>query len=169
MNTGDLVFVVDSDRFAGDDPIDGTGVVTLENGRESGYETFDRPGDVVVFRPDGNDSRTPVIHRAHFWVEEGENWVDTEAESTNLRGTTCDAVAACPAPHGGFVTKGDNNGLYDQVANAGAETAVVRPDWIVGKAALRIPWLGRIRLAFESLLSQLIDVAVHRMTDPLYR
>ncbi|WP_049895396.1 S26 family signal peptidase [Halopiger xanaduensis] len=166
MNTGDLVFVVATDRFVGDESVADTGVVTLENGRESGYETFDRSGDVVVFRPDGNDSRTPVIHRAHFWVEAGENWVDTEAESANLRGTTCDAVAACPAPHDGFVTKGDNNGMYDQVTNAGAETTVVRPDWVVGKAAFRIPWLGRLRLVLESLLSQSIDIGVHRLTGP---
>ncbi|WP_049924217.1 S26 family signal peptidase [Halopiger djelfimassiliensis] len=153
MQTGDLVFVVDDDRFVGDDHVDGTGIVPRENGVETGHEKFGDPGDVIVFKPDGSESRTPVIHRAHFWVEEGENWVETKADPVAVDGRTCDELAACPAPHDGFVTKGDANGGYDQLPNRGAETTVIKPEWVTGKAMVRAPWIGYLRLTVESKLS----------------
>ena len=48
--------------------------------------------------------------------------------------------------------KGDANGGYDQVGGVGAETTVVHPDWATGKAMFNIPWLGRVRLLFDSIL-----------------
>ncbi|WP_247003508.1 S26 family signal peptidase [Halosolutus gelatinilyticus] len=150
MQEGDLIFIVDDDRFVGDDPIDGTGIVTRETGQDSGHEKFSQPGDVIVFKPDGSDRRTPVIHRAHFWVEKGENWVDTKANQKYLGGATCAEVQACPAPHDGFVTKGDDNMGYDQ-HYGGAQTNIVKPEWVTGKAMFRIPYLGHIRLAFDSI------------------
>ena len=154
MQRGDLVFVVDDDRFVGDDPVDDTGIVTLENGQESGHEKFGGPGDVIVFRPDGDDHRTPVIHRAHFWVESGENWVDTRADEDIIGDTTCNDVRSCPAPHDGFVTKGDANRGYDQHENE--ITTVVRPEWVTGKASFRIPWLGHVRLAFDTIFGGML-------------
>ncbi|ELY88002.1 S26 family signal peptidase [Natrialba taiwanensis] len=153
MHTGDLVFVVDDDRFVGENAVDGTGVVTLEDGQNGGDKHFGRPGDVIVFAPDGDASKTPVIHRARFWVEEGENWVETKADADALDGRTCADLSSCPAPHDGFVTKGDANDLYDQVDGRYAETTVVKPDWVSSKAGFRIPWLGRVRLAFDSLFA----------------
>ena len=150
MERGDLIFVVDDDRFVGDDPVEGTGVVTADTGQENGHETFGEPGDVIVFAPDGNEHRTPVIHRAHYWVEEGENWVDTRADEDVVGDATCEEVATCPAGQDGFITKGDNNDYYDQY-RGGANTDVVAPEWIEGKAQFRIPWLGYIRLFFDGL------------------
>ncbi|ELY97994.1 S24/S26 family peptidase [Natrialba asiatica] len=153
IHTGDLVFVVDDDRFAGENAVDGTGVVTLEDGQNGGGKHFGRPGDVIVFAPDGDASETPVIHRARFWVEAGENWVETKADADALAGRTCADLSSCPAPHDGFVTKGDANDLYDQVDGRYAETTVVKSDWISSKAGFRIPRLGQVRLAFDSLLA----------------
>ncbi|THE65734.1 S26 family signal peptidase [Salinadaptatus halalkaliphilus] len=155
MERGDLIFVVDDDRFVGDGPVDATGVVTADNGLESGHDTFGQPGDVVIFRPDGSQYRTPVIHRAHFWVDEGENWVDTKADEEIIGDATCDDVQTCPASRDGFVTKGDANSGYDQ-HQGGAQTDVVDPDWITGKAQFRIPWLGHIRLLFDSLFGGML-------------
>ncbi len=153
MHAGDLVFVVEEGRFAGDGAVEGTGVVTLERGRETGYEKFGKPGDVIVFRPNGDPTATPVIHRAHFWVEAGENWVQTEADPGSLNGATCADIASCPAPHDGFVTKGDANPAYDQLPRSGSDTTVVSPDWVTGKAMVQTPQLGGIRLAIGSIRS----------------
>ncbi|ADD05503.1 signal peptidase I [Natrialba magadii ATCC 43099] len=155
MERGDLIFVVDDDRFVGDDPAGETGVVTLENGQDGNHEKFGEPGDVIVFMPDGDPGQTPVIHRAHFWVDEGENWVDTKADEEIVGGATCDQVRTCPAPHDGFVTMGDNNNGYDQY-QGGAATTIVHPDWVTGKAMFRIPWLGHIRLAFDEFFGGML-------------
>lgn len=150
MERGDLIFIVDDDRFVGDDPIEGTGIVTAESGLENGHERFGESGDVIIFRPDGDDHRTPVIHRAHFWVEEDENWID-RADEDFVGDATCDDVQTCPANHAGFVTKGDANSGYDQY-QSGARTDVVKDEWVTGKAIVRIPWLGHIRLIFDTIL-----------------
>lgn len=165
MYRGDLVFVVNEDRFVGDDPTAGTGIVTRRTGAENGHEKFDRPGDVIVFKPDGSEISTPVIHRAHFWVDEGENWVDTKANPNHLNGATCDEIRDCPAPHDGFVTKGDNNDAYDQT-NRGARTTVVKPGWVTGKGMFRIPWLGHVRLTFDSLFGAMIPPGANTGFEP---
>jgi signal peptidase I len=151
MERGDLIFVVADDRFVGDDPAGGTGVVPLDTGEDNGHDKFGKPGDVVIFQPNGDEFRTPVIHRAHFWVEEGEDWVDTQADEEYVGGATCDQIETCPASHDGFVTKGDANPYYDQYQR-GADTDVVQPQWISGKASFRIPWLGYVRLTFDSIM-----------------
>lgn len=142
---GDLVFVVEPHRFSPDFATPGTGVVTYEAAAErETYRKFGTHGDVIVFAPGGGGG-TPVIHRARFWVEEGEDWYD-RADPRYLRGGSCEAVPSCPAPHAGFVTKGDGNAEYDQ---AGGSYEPVRPSWVRGKAVVRVPWLGYVRLAVE--------------------
>ncbi|MFA9416159.1 S26 family signal peptidase [Natrinema sp. HArc-T2] len=155
MHRGDLIFVVEEGRFAGDNAIEDTGVVTLERGQEADYTKFGNPGDVIVFRPNGNPVATPVIHRAHFWVDGGERWVETKASERLVGDATCEEVPNCPAPHAGFVTKGDDNPGYDQTGG-GADTTVVKPEWVTGKAQYRIPWLGHVRLAVDNLLGGMI-------------
>ncbi len=144
IKQGDLVLVVDTDRYASDIAT-ADGVVPRDIGAEAGHQQFDEPGSVIVFRPDGGYG-TPVIHRAELYVEEGEKWVD-RADPAYLGGrTTCEAVPDCPAPYDGYVTKGDANAGYDVIQG---QTALVKPEWIQGKAAYRIPYLGCLRLAFE--------------------
>ena len=155
MQRGDLVFVVEDGRFAGSNTIADTGVVTLERGQEAGYTKFGNPGDVIVFRPNGNPATTPVIHRAHFWVEKNERWVETKASESIVGDATCQEVPNCPAPYAGFITKGDHNPGYDQTGG-GADTGIVKPDWITGKAQYRIPWLGHIRLTVDRFLGSVI-------------
>ncbi|QLK24567.1 S26 family signal peptidase [Natrinema zhouii] len=148
---GDLVFVADEERFAGDGAVAGTGIVTFQSARDSGYEQFGSPGDVIIFVPNGNSTQTPTIHRAQFRVERGERWVETKADPAFLNGATCHDIASCPAPHDGFITKGDANPAYDQLAGSGAKTTVVSPEWVTGKAMVRVPWVGQVRLAVDSI------------------
>jgi len=120
MNVGDLVFVVAADRY-GD-------LTSWEEGELSGYVKFggspDRQGnqvygDVIIFRPNGDDSVHPIIHRARAWSD----------------GTTTDA---------GYITKGDNNPTIDQAAfyPGIGQIKPVREEWIVGKALFKIPLVG---------------------------
>ena len=150
LKTGDLVFVMEETRFPGEGAHGDTGVVTARAGRttEVDYRKFQRQGDVIVYKPDGNGDTTPIIHRAMFWVEEDENWYDKADRQSVGRYDRCgespdEAMPNCPAPHAGFVTKGDANSRYDQVDGL---SGPVRPAWVVGTAEVRVPLLGCIRL-----------------------
>jgi signal peptidase len=151
MYKGDLVFIVEEGRFAPGDATEG--VVTYRQGVDSGYWSFGNHGNVVVYTPhvqgfDGEyrvKSPTPIIHRAMFYVEKGQNWVAMANESHLGGADTCEEVSTCPANVSGFVTKGDNNAVYDQVGR-GEATAIVKREWIRGVAKFRIPWLGCVRL-----------------------
>ena len=76
MNIGDLVVVVEENRF-GD-------LQTYDEGKVSGYKKFNDYGDVIIYRPNGYTdfwasagilpltSQHPIIHRAITWVDAGE-------------------------------------------------------------------------------------------------
>lgn len=129
---GDLVVLTDPSRFA---PAANTSssVVTYQAGRQHDYRSFGSYGSVVVFRKPG-DPNSKVIHRAHLRVAAGENWV-RRANDSYLRHATCDATKYCPAPHDGFITKGDANPYYDQSSGA---VPPVRREWITAVARIRI-------------------------------
>jgi len=75
MNVGDLVVVVQKDRF-GD-------LQTWDDGRKSGYQKFGDYGDVIIYRPNGISDfwasigllpfskQHPIIHRAMTYTEAG--------------------------------------------------------------------------------------------------
>ena len=148
MSQGDLVFIVEGDRYTpGDAGVAGTGVVPHSRAAERGYTKFGDTGDVVVYRRNGGTGRDPVIHRAMFYVEDGENWYD-RADPTHVPDgvDSCAELTNCPAPNQGFITKGDHptsNRYYDQAQGL---SAPAHPDWVEGKAMVRVPLLGWIRL-----------------------
>jgi len=145
MERGDLVFVMDEQRFSPDYAYADTGIVPRQEADGHDYRKFGGYGDVVVYEPGGNGRTTPVIHRTHFWVEEGENWYD-RANPDFVSADDCGDLRNCPAPHAGFITKGDNeltNNYYDQARGI---SSPVKPAWIRGTAEYRIPYLGWVRL-----------------------
>ncbi|WP_369684843.1 S26 family signal peptidase [Halalkalicoccus sp. NIPERK01] len=151
MQPNDLVFITDNDRFVEDAAHGDTGVVTYEAGRETGYQKFGDYGDVIVFEPNGNDRQVPIIHRAHFWVEEGENWYDRADPDHVGNADSCAELRNCPAPNDGFITKGDNqvtNQRYDQARGL---SGPVQEEWVIGTAEIRVPWLGWVRLQLAEL------------------
>ncbi len=156
IGTGDLVVVTAPGHgtvSAASDP----GVVTVR--AADGYRRFGAPGDVIVFDPPRPGP--PIIHRAHFRVERGENWYERANESYLPPGVDgCDELRNCPAPHGGYVTKGDANGYYDQAVEI---SPPVRSGWIVAKAAVRIPELGWVRMIVVGRES---EAAVHFVAGP---
>ena len=141
MNTGDLVFVTEPGRFAPDVASNDIGVVTYEEGVATDYRTFGSYGSVIIFQPPSRTA-SPIIHRAMFHVEEGENWYE-RADSQYHSAANCEELQHCPAPHGGFITLGDNNGRYDQASGL-AEP--IRAEWVGGVARVRVPYLGYVRL-----------------------
>jgi signal peptidase len=159
MYKGDLVFVTEEHRFAGQAAVEGTGVVPRQVGRETGYRKFGEAGDVIVYRPNNNTRKDPIIHRARFYVEAGENWYD-RANQAHVDASACEVDEApatdtglqnCPAPNAGFITKGDNPETNEQYDQAQGMSRPVKPGWIEAKAMVRIPALGWIRLAWSNL------------------
>jgi signal peptidase I len=75
MNIGDLVVVVQKDRFGE--------LQTWDNGKISGYKKFGDHGDVIIYRPNGFSdfwssvgllpltAQHPIIHRAMTWTDAG--------------------------------------------------------------------------------------------------
>ena len=76
MNVGDLVVVIQKDRF-GD-------LQTWDDGKISGYKKFGDYGDVIIYRPNGltdmwasigllplSKAQHPIIHRAMTWTNAG--------------------------------------------------------------------------------------------------
>ncbi|ELZ66977.1 signal peptidase I [Haloferax prahovense DSM 18310] len=143
LERGDLVVVTAEGRYGGP-AADDYGVVTAN--ASEGYGRLGGPGDVVVY--DAPSHPTPIIHRAVFWVEEGENWYDRANESYVSGADSCAELLNCPAPHAGYVTRGDNNDYYDQAQGI---TVPVRPDWVRAKGQFHVPYLGALRLEAEKL------------------
>lgn len=107
IHVGDLVFISGRSH-----------ITTYETGKVTGYKSFGDYGDVIVYRPNGDSSKTPIIHRAMEKTEDG------------------------------YVTKGDGNPVTDQRAGL---SRLVKRDWVIGVAKLRIPYIGYIPLAFRSI------------------
>ena len=61
IDTGDMVILK---------RLDGNGEIrTYLDSLADGYQTYGEHGDVVIYRPFGSESRTPIIHRALFHME----------------------------------------------------------------------------------------------------
>ena len=144
MNVGDLVLVVDEDRFGG--------LTTWVEGQQTGHSSFGDYGDVIVYRPNGADSVHPIIHRAMTYV-------DTAAvEESGLAQFYAD-------PHGGYITKGDNNPYIDQGNLRIAGIGMIEPvkkEWIVGKALVAVPLVGYLPLHLaEFAVIVIVIILIH--------
>jgi signal peptidase len=141
MHVGDLVFVVQKDRFGE--------LQTWDDGVISGYAKFaDSPdrngnmpfGDVIIYRPNGDSGVHPIIHRAISWFEDPLN--------------------------SGYITKGDNNPVVDQntVYSGIGKIEPVKEEWIVGKAYFAIPLVGYLPLhLIEFAVFILVLMALHEL------
>jgi hypothetical protein len=128
---------------------------------------------VLVYRPGGDTTRTPIIHRALFWVQvngdgsysipslhkPGQNHDHIASLDTpQVKALTgnCDPTGAFQmAAHAygvdgsGFVTRGDNNNIADQCSGLGP----ARMAWILGKARGEVPWIGLVNLLWGDFTS----------------
>ena len=176
MNVGDLVFVVQEDRFGQ--------LQSWTEGKDTGYTKFGDNGDVIIYNPNGGTSSPipfiggahPIIHRAMVYEEPGSTLVAYVNPSggkhtpTTYIPITKDNFTAqgsiIPSPdsdigfivplnstdiHGGYITKGDNNWRSDQGSGLSHYTSLgaiepVKPEWIVGKALFTVPLVGYLPL-----------------------
>ena len=116
MYTGDVILIQSPHR---------TNITTCEDGERLNYKSFNDYGDVIIYHPYGSFHRTPILHRAMYWVEEGEPmWAN-----------------GSPAAYAGYITKGDNNRIIDQATSI-SKLKPVKPEWIIGVARVRIPFMG---------------------------
>lgn len=130
LHIGDIIFVESINR---------TDVNTYETGKQNDYKSFGDYGDVILYKRLGKDRTTPIIHRAMYYVEEGEPmWINGP-----------------PAPHAGYITKGDNprtNPSYDQQGDISYRQPV-KKEWIVGVARFyRVPLVGYVSLLPRKIL-----------------
>jgi len=124
-------------------------------------KTYGDYGDVIIYKPLGKDGVPQIIHRAMCWVDvynDGNTTTYTIAEYGIFNEETLTIPDLGlhhkkPDPawtHSGYLTKGDNNNIIDQVSSICPQP--LKLDWISGKARLEIPWLGTINLFFDDLL-----------------
>jgi signal peptidase len=122
IEKGDIVFYTDISRI--------DKIRTYNDNKN--YTSIDSYGDVILYRPLGEEGITPYIHRAMYYVNEGDDmW-----------------QGGPKAPHAGYITKGDNdltNPKYDQQGSISLNQPI-KKEWIVGVARFRIPYIGYIRL-----------------------
>ncbi len=134
IEIGDIIFVQSIDR---------TQVITYDDGKNINYTSFGEYGDVILYKPNGIEGVTPIIHRAMYYVEQGQPmW-----------------PGGPPAPHAGYITKGDNtrtNPAYDQMALLDPEGSIMQPvekGWVIGVARFYpIPYLGYVSIIPRKLL-----------------
>ncbi len=120
IQIGDIIFVQSLER---------TEIITYKEGKQRNYTSFDNYGDVILYKPLGREGATPIIHRAMYYVNQGDPmW-----------------YGGPPAPFAGYITKGDNNRTnfaYDQQGNI-SPGIPVKKEWIIGVARFgRLPVLG---------------------------
>lgn len=139
LQKNDVLVITAPNRFA-PPQADLNGIVTASAADQS-HESFGQRGSVILYTPPDRTG-PPVVHRVKFHVEKGENWFK-KANRQAVNADSCERIAHCPASHAGYITKGDNNRLYDQT---GGVAPVVKPSWIRGRVEYRIPLAGRLRV-----------------------
>ena len=149
MNVGDLVVVVQKDRY-------GT-FETWADGNATTTPKFQEYGDVIIYKPNGMTTVHPIIHRAIQYVDTSPV---TVIKGKNLTGNYT-------PPHAGYITWGDHNPYPDQMAgypNIG-QIEPVNEEWIVGKSLFIVPVVGYLPL---NIIPVVIVVVIIIVLHELY-
>jgi len=122
---------------------------------EAGHQTYWEYGDVVIYRPYGDLSRTMIIHRAMCWVEYNEEDKTYTVGEYGLIDKTSITIPelglhSYKPSHSGFITRGDNNPTCDQLSPTICNEPI-KIEWVTGIARGEIPWVGTINLFFNDL------------------
>lgn len=116
-------------------------VVTWVEGAKINYKMFGDYGDVIVYHPNGDTSKTPIIHRVVAYVHKGDRIPMLLKKDGQRILVYTDQIAESD----GYITQGDANPVPDQLA-PGWDIQPVKREWIVGVAKFRIPYVGWVRL-----------------------
>jgi signal peptidase I len=156
IDAGDMVLVQKISKRSDIDPHGGP-----VSGAEAtnGWRSYGNFGDVVIYKPMGRTDVSQIIHRAMCWVDVTitsgvarytiadygvYNATTLTIPTLGLRGVDPEWTQS------GFLTKGDNNQVIDQISDICPQP--VQVSWISGKARSEIPWLGTINLFFEDIM-----------------
>jgi signal peptidase len=191
IDTGDLTVIRSSDKV--------DRIITWVEGQEEDYRRYGDFGDVIIFHKNGDHGTTPVIHRALVWIDLNETTGNSfDVPSMDLSDITVitfqnlstydsgvhvvtdlrvdlDMVLknfdGVKEPHGGFLTKGDNNPNVDQVSlymdNPTAPTTrraePVQEDWVIGVSRGELPWFGVMKLMFSDNVNGVPSNSIHNL------
>jgi len=156
IDAGDMVLVQKVNKRSDVVPHGGT-IKGAE--AENGWRSYGNYGDVIIYKPLGRTDVSQIIHRAMCWVDVYQKNGQTTytiadygiVNATSLTIPELGIYNRDPRwTHSGFLTKGDNNEVIDEITEICPEP--VQVNWISGKARSEIPWLGTINLFFEDLL-----------------
>lgn len=130
---------------------------------------YGEPGDVIIYRPYGDATRTPIIHRAITWVEVKDlangkkefevKWWDGVRKfgDEGIDITTDKGIEVKFRPEqSGFITKGDNpesNRDIDQQTTISRNRPVAFSE-VEGVARGELPWFGLIKLAISGKVNE---------------
>lgn len=175
IDTGDIVLVKESDFSE---------IKTYAEGRATGYERYGDFGDVIIYRPMGQDI-TPIIHRAIVYLEwnstgcfdvsglraleYGEDYISDSGSWHGIhrsvtiydygyghKNLVIRLDGLLRYHHSGYITGGDHNIArgYGVDQNTGICPEHIESGWIVGKAVGELPWFGLIKLSFSGSLHE---------------
>lgn len=153
INAGDMVLLVKVSRHSD--------IVTqIERDPDNYY--YGDYGDVIVYRPYGDENRDQIIHRVMCWVEyneEHETFTVEGYDVINKTSITIDELGlrnyVPNPPHSGYITKGDNPVTNDRADQSpgGICDEPIKLEWISGKARNELPWIGTLNLLFNDITS----------------
>jgi len=151
IDAGDMVFLV---------KVNSRSDIVTHIAKDPDNYHYGNYGDVIVYRPYGDENEDQIIHRAMCWAEYNEEYgtytVEGYKDNENVTSITIPELGLdeyVPRhPHSGFITKGDNNDYSDQKAGAAICDEPIKLKWISGKARGELPWIGTLNLLFNDLL-----------------
>jgi len=163
IDAGDMVLLVKVDSK--DDVVprgsEFYGALAEENSAHLNYGDY---GDVIVYRPLGDETTDQIIHRAICWVEYHEEYGTYTVEAYGIYNDSKIDIGVLglsnyKPSNSGFITKGDNPLSNTQAEQASFNSPFcickepVKIEWISGKASGEIPWIGTINLFFNDLVN----------------
>jgi len=151
IDAGDMVLLV---------KVNSRSDIVTHKARDPDNYHYGNYGDVIVYRPYGDDDEDQIIHRAMCWVDYHEEYNTYSVKEYNIINVTSITIPEVGlnkyiprTPHSGFITKGDNqktNPTSDQ--DGGICLDPIKVEWISGKARGELPWIGTLNLLFNDIL-----------------
>lgn len=165
IDTGDLVLVKNVDGV--------NDIETYVDGLSSGHRTYGDYGDVIIYKVDGRDTRTPIIHRAIIYLELNPGGLSFRAEAlrdapsskwtaSNQSNTWDNLTNSITLLDIGWASEPVMINIGHYLASHSPSGFVTKGDnnpsidqsvgslaqfsWIVGKARGEIPWFGLLKL-----------------------
>lgn len=172
IDTGDLVLVKKVDAVSD--------VETYVDGYISGHKTYGDYGDVIIYKRDGSDRTTPIIHRAIIYLQYNsvngtyeapslrdlprEKWSTSDPRDTWYRLTSMLYIyhvgwndLTVTVDVGGMLRSHRSGFITKGDHNSATDQAYsgagpVDISWVVGKARGEIPWFGLLKLWYTDTL-----------------